>query len=146
MKAELDDIRLLLPKMVPKHGKVSGIKSEENDLVRVIIPDKNTKLMLTISNPAEMLVRSVTQDGKILGLTNYIGKIIYIVDQEKGTLLNETGLIECDTLDEETSKKLFEACNKLNKDPNVFLSEIISKHLDKVEENQKISVEGNENG
>ena len=115
-------------------------------MVRVIIPDKNTRLMLTIYNPAEMLVRSVTQDGKILGLTNYIGKIIYIIDQEKDTLLNETGLIECDLLEEETSKMLFEACEKLNKDPNVFLSEIISEKMKKERDSQKISAEENKNG
>ena len=145
MKIELDAIRLLLPKIVPKHGKVSGIKSEENDLVRVIIPDKNTKLMLTISNPAEMLVRSVTKDGKILGLTNYIGETIYIIDQEKDTLLNETGLIECDFLDEAANKMLLDACEKLNKDPHTFLSEILSEKMEKETENQKVSSEGKKN-
>ena len=145
MKIELDDIRLLLPKIVPKHGKVSGIKSEENDLVRVIIPDKNTKLMLTISNPAEMLVRSVTPDGKILGLTNYIGNIIYIIDQEKKTLLHETGLHQCD-LDEKTNEMLLEVCEKFNKDPNILISEIISEHMEKEErKSQKLSSEGRKN-
>ena len=145
MKIELDDIRLLLPKIVPKHGKVSGIKSEENDLVRVIIPDKNTKLMLTISNPAEMLVRSVTKDGKILGLTNYIGETIYIIDQEKETLLDETGLMEFDFLDEATSKMLLETCEKLNKDPHTYLSEILSESIEKEAETQKVSSEGMKN-
>ena len=145
MRIELDNIRLLLPKKVPKHGKVSGIKIEENDLVRVIIPDKNTKLMLTISNPAEMLVRSVTGDGKILGLTNYIGKIIYVIDQEKDTLLKETGLNECELLDEETSKMLFEASEKLNKDPNDYISELIYEHIKKERESQKISNEERKN-
>ena len=145
MKIELDNIRLLLPKIVPKHGKVSGIKSEENDLVRVIIPDKNTKLMLTIYNPAEMLVRSVTKDGKILGLTNYIGKTIYIIDQEKETLLDETGLIEFDFLDEATNKMLLETCEKLNKDPQTYLSEILSESIEKDAETQKVSSEGMKN-
>lgn len=145
MKIELDNIRLLLPKKVPKHGKISGINSKETDAVRVIIPDKNTKLILTISNPAEMLVRSVTPDGKVLGLTNYAGKIIYVIDQEKDTFLNETGLKEIDFLDEKTSKRLFKASEELNKDPLDILSEVISAYLKK-EESQIVSSEERKNG
>ena len=91
MDVKIENIDLLLPKKVPKHGKVSGVKSNRS-VVRVVIPKEETKLSLTVSEPSEVLVRNVTPDGKILGLTNYIGKTIYIIDQESENLEKETGM------------------------------------------------------
>lgn len=120
MKIFINNIELLLPKKVPKHGKVSGIKSKRG-AVRVIIPTKNTKLSLKVSEPSEILIRNVTPDGKILGLSNFIGENIFIIDQKEDDLENETGTVPVLGEDNEenriASKKLFELCEKYNLDP-----------------------------
>ncbi len=123
------------------HGKVSGIKSESG-VIRVIIPKEDTKLLLKVSEPSEILVRNVTPDGKILGLTNYIGKKIYIVDQQVEDLRKETGMVPLfDEQSEKTDtvlKKLFEICEKNNIDPDEFFKKarVSEMSLKKREENE----------
>ena len=124
MDVKIENIDLLLPKKVPKHGKVSGIKSN-GIAVRVVIPKEETKLSLTVSEPSEVLVRNVTPDGKILGLTNYIGKTIYIIDQERENLEKETNMSQFDDLSEEVTKLLYDTCEKANLDPDEFLKKFI---------------------
>jgi hypothetical protein len=128
MELKIEDIDLLLPKKVPKHGKVSGIKSERG-AVRVIIPKENTKLSLIVSEPSEVLARSVTPDGKILGLTNFIGKNVYIIDQNEENFLKETGMVplfdKWEKRNENTLKKLYEMCEKYNLDPSDLMNKAI---------------------
>jgi hypothetical protein len=137
MELNIDNIDLLLPKKVPKHGKVSGIKKDRG-AVRVIIPNENTKLSLIVSEPSEVLVRNVTMDGKILGLSNFIDKKIYIVGQNIKDLEKETGmssLFDDDEWDENARralKKLLEESEKHNLDPNDLLEKLIEK-VDKEE-------------
>lgn len=144
MELKIENIDLLLPKKVPKHGKVSGIKSERGR-VRVIIPTENTKLSLTVSEPSEMLVRSITPDGKILGLTNFIGKNIYIIDQKDPDFFKETGMKMYPLYDEigdpdaKNLRELLEICEKENIDPADLLRktiEILSKDSKKVLKNK----------
>ena len=132
MEIFINNIELLLPKKVPKHGKVSGIKSDRG-AVRVIIPKENTKLSLKVSEPSEILLRNVTPDGKILGLSNFIGETIFIISQSEEDLKNE---IETEPLFDEyneenikSQERLFEICEKYNLDPN----DMINKMLDEAE-------------
>lgn len=132
MEIFINNIELLLPKKVPKHGKVSGIKSDRG-AVRVIIPKENTKLSLKVSEPSEILLRNVTPDGKILGLSNFIGETIFIISQSEEDLKNE---IETEPLFDEYNEeniklqdRLFEICEKYNLDPN----DMINKMLDETE-------------
>ncbi len=115
MELKIENIELLLPKKVPKHGKVSGIKSERG-IIRVIIPKENTKLSLIVSEPSEVLARNVTPEGKILGLTNFVGKTVFIIDQKEENLFNETKYKKLE-LDDDTARKLWEMCKNHNLDP-----------------------------
>lgn len=124
MEINISNIELLLPKKVPKHGKVSGIKSESGT-VRVIIPKENTKLSLKVSEPSEILQRNVTPDGKILGLSNYIGENIFIINQNIDDLDNETGMAPLILKDSDTLKLLFELCEKYNIDPSDMIDTIL---------------------
>ncbi len=125
MELKIENIDLLLPKKVPKHGKVSGIKSERGR-VRIIIPSEETKLSLTISEPSEMLVRSVTPDGKLLGLTNFIGKKIFIIDQKDPDFSKETGLVNVsDEVDPNVFKEFLKLCEKENIDPSDLITKTI---------------------
>lgn len=129
MEVKIDYVNLLLSRKVPKHGKVSGIK-KDRDIVRVIVPNENTKLSLIVSEPSELLERIVTEEGKILGLTKFIGKEIYVLDQKKESLLKETGLTPVKlNMDDEKSKKIIqkmmERCEKMNIDPNEFVNDAI---------------------
>ena len=130
MEIYINDIELLLPKKVPKHGKVSGIKSKRAS-VRVIIPKKNTKLSLKVSEPSEILLRNVTPDGKILGLSNFIGENIFIIDQNEEDLHNETGTVPLIFEDHEKDinalKRLFELCEKKNLDPIDMLDKMMAE-------------------
>lgn len=132
MELEINDVEMLLPKKVPKHGKVSGI-SKKRELVRVIIPNKRTKMKLIVSNPEEILVRTVTPEGKILGLSNYIEEKIYILDQDLETLKIETGLtntVELEIRNEEEEKKLkriYEYCEEKNIDFKDYIMQLINK-------------------
>ena len=123
MDLTINNIDLLQPKKVPKHGKVSGIKN--NGPVRVIIPNENTKLSLIVSEPSEVLARNVTPDGKVLGLTNYIGKTIYIINQKIEDFNKETKSVqlfdENEKVSDELLNKLFRICEKENLDPNDLL-------------------------
>ena len=129
MEININNIELLLPKKVPKHGKVSGIKSESGT-VRVIIPKENTKLSLKVSEPSEILQRNVTPDGKILGLSNYIGKNIFIINQNIEDLDNETEMAPLIFEDNDTLKRLFELCERDNIDPNDMIDKML-KEFDK---------------
>lgn len=143
MELKIENINLLLSKIVPKHGKVSGVKSE-NGAVRVIIPKENTKLLLIVSEPSEVLSRSVTPDGKILGLTNFIGKNVYIIDQKEENFIKETGMVplfdKWERRYEKTLKKLYEMSEKYNLDP----SDLILKAIEAAESKQATK-EGEEN-
>ncbi|MCZ7392338.1 MAG: hypothetical protein ABOK23_08615 [Candidatus Methanoperedens sp.] len=131
MELKIENIDLLLPKKVPKHGKVSGIKSERGS-VRIIIPSEKTKLSLTVSEPSEMLVRSVTPDGKLLGLTNFIGKNIFIIAQEESDFRKETGLVNItDNEDENVVKELLKLCEKENIDPADLIRKTIKDMMSK---------------
>ena len=135
MEINIDGIELLLSKKVPKHGKVSGVRSKR-EAVRVIIPTENTKLSLKVSDPSEVLLRNVTPDGKILGLSNFIGKYIFIVDQNQEELNKETGTtpLFCDPNEEEmeTIESLYKMCEKYNLDPD----DLIKKMLESFRRNQ----------
>lgn len=122
MELKIENVDLLLPKKVPKHGKVSGIKGERG-LIRVIIPKENTRLSLIVSEPSEVLARNVTPDGKILGLTSFVGKTVFIIDQKEENLLAETKFKKIE-LDDETARKLWEMCKNHNLDPEEFLQKI----------------------
>ena len=132
MEINIDGIDLLLSKKVPKHGKVSGIRSTRG-AVRVIIPKENTKLSLKVSDPSEVLLRNVTPDGKILGLSNFKGKHIFIVDQNEEELRKETGTVPllCDPNEKEREiiKLFFEQCEKHNLD----FSDLLEKGLEERE-------------
>ena len=126
MELRINNIDLLLPKKVPKHGKISGVKSRGRP-VRVIVPTEDTKLSLIVTEPLEVLSRNVTPDGKVLGLTNYIGKTIYILDQKIEDFCEETGFVplldEGEELSDRTLKLFFEVCEKENLDPTDLLDE-----------------------
>ena len=125
MEIKIENIDLLLSKKVPKHGKISGIKSERG-AIRVIIPTENTKLSLIVSEPSEVLARTVTSDGKILGLTNFVGKDVYVIDQKEKNFLEETGKVNIsDEIDKELSKKLMEISKKKNIDPSELVEKLI---------------------
>jgi hypothetical protein len=147
MEVKIEDIELLLPKKVPKHGKVSGIKSERG-AVRVIIPKKDTKLLLTVYDPSELIVRNVTPDGKLLGLTNFVGKTIYVIDQKEDAYRKEAGTVPLfekeDEVSEKTLRKLFKKCEEYNLDPADFLEKAF-KSYKLSEESKKASKEGKEN-
>lgn len=81
MRTEIPNIKLLKNKNVPGHGKVAGFTGNKN--VVVIIPSDDTKFSLVIEKPKEILKRKVTEDGKILGLTRYIGTEIFIIDTKE---------------------------------------------------------------
>jgi len=131
MEINIDGMDLLLSKKVPKHGKVSGIRSTRGT-VRVIIPKENTKLSLKVSDPSEVLLRSVTPDGKILGLSNFKGKYIFIVDQNEEELRKETGTVPlfCDPNENEKKviKALFEECEKRNLDLSDLIEKMLEEH------------------
>ena len=131
MEVIIENIDLLLPKKVPKHGKVSGI-NKNREAIRVIIPNENTKLSLMVSEPSEVLVRNVTLDGKILGLSKFRGEKIYIVDQNIKDLEKETGmtpLFDDDGEDHRKAyKRLLETCEKDNLDPADLLNKIIKNY------------------
>ncbi len=132
MEIKIDNIDLLLSKKVPKHGKVSGVKSERG-AIRVIIPNENTKLSLIVSNPSEVLARSITPDGKILGLTNFVGKNVYVIDQKEENFLKETGMtnLSNEGLSEETKRKIFEMCEDQNTDPEDLFQKLIESYESK---------------
>ena len=136
MEVIIENIDLLLPKKVPKHGKVSGI-NKNREAIRVIIPNENTKLSLMVSEPSEVLVRNVTPDGKILGLSKFRGEKIYLVDQNIKDLEKETGitpLFDDDGEDHRKAyKRLLETCEKHNLDPADLLNKMI-KNYEKGEE------------
>ena len=136
MDVKIENIDLLLPKKVPKHGKVSGVKSNRS-VVRVVIPKEETKLSLTVSEPSEVLVRNVTPDGKILGLTNYIGKTIYIIDQESENLEKETGM-ELFNLDgtADENKEFLNRISKLCEEQNIDFADLIHDAIKDFEEKQ----------
>ena len=138
MELKIENLELLLPKKVPKHGKVSGIKSERG-LIRIIIPKENTKLSLIVSEPSEVLVRKVTSDGKILGLTNFVGKTVFIIDQKEENFLDETKFKKLE-LSEETAKKLYEMCKNHNLDP-----EDLFRQMKEASESKQTAKEGEEN-
>ncbi|VVB55538.1 Uncharacterised protein [uncultured archaeon] len=138
MEIKIENIDLLLPKKVPKHGKISGIKSER-EAIRVIIPTDNTKLSLTVSEPSEVLVRNVTPDGKILGLTNFVGKTVFIIDQKEENFLDETKFEKLE-LSEKTAKKLYEMCKYHNLDP-----EDLFRQMKEASESKQTAKEGEEN-
>jgi hypothetical protein len=131
MEIKIENINLLLSKKVPKQGKVSGIRTGGN-VVRVIIPKEDTKLSLTVSELSEVLVRNITPDGKILGLTKFIGKNIYIIDQNVTDLEKETGTAPlADEWDEDANKaakRLFEESEKYNIDPIDLLDQLIENY------------------
>lgn len=131
MEVIIENIDLLLPKKVPKHGKVSGI-NKTREAIRVIIPNENTKLSLMVSEPSEVLVRNVTSDGKILGLAKFRGEKIYIVDQNIKDLEKETGMeplfVDEDEISKKTYKRLLEACEKDNLDPADLLDKLIKNY------------------
>lgn len=138
MQLNIDNIDLLLSKKVPRHGKVSGIKKDRR-AVRVIIPNENTKISLIVSEPSEILVRNVTMDGKILGLSNFIDKKIYVVGQNIKDLEKETGMVplvdewEWDEDAREALKRILELSEKHNLDP----ADLLHKAIEKFESREK---------
>lgn len=144
MELKIENIDLLLPKKVPKHGKVSGIKSDIKR-VRIIIPSEKTRLSLTVSEPSEMLVRSVTPDGKLLGLTNFIGKKIFVIDQKDPDFRKETGLVNIsEDVDENVLKELLKLCEKENIDPADLIRKTIKDMMSKDSKKELNSGEENE--
>ncbi len=129
MEINIDQIDLLLRKKVPKHGKVSGIRSERS-AVRVIIPNKNTKLSLKVSDPSEVLLRNVTPDGKILGLSNFKGKQIFIVDHNEEELQKETGTKSLFFDPNEEEYKTFESLYKICVKNNIDLNDLLHKMIE----------------
>lgn len=125
MELRINNIESLLAKKVPKHGKISGVKTKDG-AVRVIVPNEDTNLSLIVTEPSEVLSRNVTPDGKVLGLTNYIGKTIYVIDQNREDLCKEAGFTQLDgEVSDETLKRMFEMCEKENIDPSDLLAKAI---------------------
>ena len=134
MELRINNIESLLAKKVPKHGKISGVKNK-GGVVRVIVPNEYTKLSLIVSEPSEVLSRTVTPDGKVLGLTNYIEKMIYIIDQDTEDLCKEVGLTKVsDAISDDQMKEIYEICETQNIDPMEFCNKAIQ---DKLKTSQK---------
>ena len=87
-----------------------------------------------------MLLRNVTPDGKILGLTNYKGKNIIIVDQSEKELDKEKEIIkifENQTQKEaEILKTIFKKCDELNIDPSEFICMMIESIVNEGQKNE----------
>lgn len=78
MQTEIQGVKSLIAKKVPKHAKISGVQAGKR--VKLIIPGDETSISMTVSNAVEIIERNVTSEGKILGLTKYIGKTVYVLD------------------------------------------------------------------
>ena len=129
MELRINNIESLLAKKVPKHGKISGVKNK-GGVVRVIVPNEYTKLSLIVIEPSEVLSRTVTPDGKVLGLTNYIEKMIYIIDQDTEDLCKEAGLTKVtDAISDEQMEEIYEICETQNIDPMEFCNKAIQAKL-----------------
>lgn len=121
MEIKIEDVELLVPKKVPGHGKVSGIKSESG-IVKVLIPRGNPKISIRISNAFEIIHRSVTSDGKILGLTNYSGQKIYVIGQTEETAME--GMLSLE-LSDEINDRILAICEHKNIDPPDYLHNLL---------------------
>lgn len=132
MELKINNIESLLAKKVPNHGKISGVKNKCG-VVRVIVPNEDTQLSLMVTEPSEVLSRNVTPDGKVLGLTNYIGKTIYIIDQKIEDFRKDTGYSPLfgdeDEISDETLKYIFDLCDETNLD----IVDLLKKGLDRYE-------------
>lgn len=77
MQTDIPVVKSLIAKKVPKHAKISGVPGKR---VKLIIPGDDTVISMTVSNATEIIERNVTNEGKILGLTKYIGKTVFVLD------------------------------------------------------------------
>ncbi|MDD3813231.1 MAG: hypothetical protein PHZ02_01185 [Desulfocapsaceae bacterium] len=78
MRTEIDGAESLIKKSVPTHAKISGFTPGKR--VKLVIPNEDTVFSLNFLNAAEIIERNVTNEGKILGLTKYVGKTVYVVE------------------------------------------------------------------
>lgn len=78
MQTEIQGVKSLIAKKVPEHAKISGMRPGKR--LKLIIPGDDTSISMTVSNATEIIERNVTNEGKILGLTKYIGKTVFVLD------------------------------------------------------------------
>jgi hypothetical protein len=80
MRIDIPKVNSLIEKKVPAHGKISGLTFGKR--VKIIVPGDDTSISMVVMDAAEIVERNVTNEGKVLGLTKYVGKTVYVLDAE----------------------------------------------------------------